>query len=197
MSINRCARLYGFHHRSQPHRPCGRRPDSGRGPLGRARHLDRCHLRLKKRARGLTEAESILAVTEAVALGATCLDDLAIARSDQAQEELRGYAVPAPQTAGAFLRRFSLGHIGQLNEAHASLFSAAGYGSGTVDGTFPGELSINKNTVEVRLDAAEVEDLPEGLDWSLSTTLRAFRHDTDSPRVEDRYPDGGVNTFHG
>jgi len=75
------------------------------------------HLHLKKRARGLSEAESILAMSEAVALGATCLDDLAIARGDQVQEELRGFAVPAPQTAGSFLRRFSLGHIRQLDKA--------------------------------------------------------------------------------
>jgi Transposase DDE domain group 1 len=75
------------------------------------------HLRLKSRARGLSEASSILAMTEAVALGATCLDDLAIARADQAQEELRGFAVPAPQTAGSFLRRFTLGHIRQLDKA--------------------------------------------------------------------------------
>ncbi|MCA1672542.1 MAG: IS1380 family transposase, partial [Actinobacteria bacterium] len=75
------------------------------------------HLQLKKRARGLSEAETILVMAEAVALGATCLDDLAIARSDQAQEELRGFAVPAPQTAGSFLRRFTLGHIRQLDRA--------------------------------------------------------------------------------
>jgi hypothetical protein len=75
------------------------------------------HVRLKQRARGLTEAESILAMSEAVALGATCLDDLAIARADHAQQELRGFAVPAPQTAGAFLRRFTLGHIRQLDKA--------------------------------------------------------------------------------
>ncbi len=75
------------------------------------------HLRLKKRARGLTEAESILAMAEAVALGATCLDDLAVARADRAQEELRGSAVPAPQTAGSFLKRFTLGHIRQLDKA--------------------------------------------------------------------------------
>ena len=91
-------------------------------------------LHLKKRARGLTEAESILAMAEAVALGATCLDDLAIARSDHAQEELRGYAVPAPQTAGSFLRRFTLGHIGQLNKAlrtvHLRAFELLGVISG-------------------------------------------------------------------
>jgi hypothetical protein len=75
------------------------------------------HLRLKKRARGLSEAETIVAMAEAVALGATCLDDLAIARADHAQQELRGFAVPAPQTAGSFLRRFTLGHIRQLDKA--------------------------------------------------------------------------------
>jgi len=74
------------------------------------------HLHLKKRARGLSETESILAMAEAVALGATCLDDLAIARADHAQEELRGFAVPAPQTAGSFLKRFTLGHIRQLDK---------------------------------------------------------------------------------
>lgn len=75
------------------------------------------HLHLKRRRRGLSEAESILAITEAVALGAECLDDLALARADRVQEELRGFEVPAPQTAGALLRRFCLGHIGQLDRA--------------------------------------------------------------------------------
>ena len=92
------------------------------------------NLCLKKRARGLTEAQSILGMAEAVALGATCLDDLAIARSDHAQEELRGFAVPAPQTAGSFLRRFTLGHIAQLNKAlravHLRAFQLLGIKSG-------------------------------------------------------------------
>ena len=93
------------------------------------------HLRLKKRARGLTEAQSILATAEAVALGATCLDDLAIARADHAQEELRGFAVPAPQTAGSFLRRFTLGHIRQLDKSlravHLRAFELLGIITGT------------------------------------------------------------------
>lgn len=41
------------------------------------------NLRLKKRARGLSETETILAMAEAIALGASCLDDLAIARADR------------------------------------------------------------------------------------------------------------------
>ncbi|MCA1705038.1 MAG: IS1380 family transposase, partial [Actinobacteria bacterium] len=92
------------------------------------------NLRLKKRARGLTEAETMLAMAEAAALGATCLDDLAIARSDRAQEELRGYAVPAPQTAGSFLKRFTLGHIRQLDKAlravHLRAFELLGVAAG-------------------------------------------------------------------
>jgi hypothetical protein len=72
---------------------------------------------VKKRARGLSEGQFAAALAESITLGATCLDDLAINRADDAQELLRGFAVPAPQTAGSFLHRFSLGHIHQLNKA--------------------------------------------------------------------------------
>lgn len=106
---------------------------------GQAVGLERAttaHLRLKKRARGHTEAQSVLAIAEAVALGATCLDDLAVARADQAQEELRGFPVPAPQTAGSFLRRFALGHILQLDKAlravHLRAFKLLGISTGGV-----------------------------------------------------------------
>lgn len=92
------------------------------------------HLRLKKRARGLTEGQSIGAMAEAIALGARCLDDLAIARADGAQKDLRGFAVPAPQTAGAFLKRFTLGHLRQLDKAlravHLRAFELLGIRSG-------------------------------------------------------------------
>ena len=74
-------------------------------------------LLLKVRDRGLSEAESILGMAEALAAGAKCLDDLEVARADKVQEELRGFGVPSPQTAGRFLRRFCIGHIGQLNKA--------------------------------------------------------------------------------
>lgn len=73
----------------------------------------------KRRARGLSDAQFVLAMAESVALGATCLDDLAVSRADGVQAELRGFEVPAPQTAGAWLRRFSLGHVYQLDKALA------------------------------------------------------------------------------
>ena len=48
------------------------------------------HLRLKVRDRGLSEAESILGMAEALAAGAKCLDDLQVARADRVQEEGTG-----------------------------------------------------------------------------------------------------------
>lgn len=84
--------------------------------LGVAEEIGSC-LSLKQRARGLSDAEFVLATAESIACGARCLDDLVVARGDVAQEQLRGFAVPAPQTAGAWLRRFTLGHLGQLNKA--------------------------------------------------------------------------------
>jgi len=51
-------------------------------------------LRLKVRDRGLSEAESILGMAEALAAGAKCLDDLEVARVDRVQEELRGIRRP-------------------------------------------------------------------------------------------------------
>lgn len=95
------------------------------------------HLHLKERARGLSEAEFVTSMAEAIALGATCLDDLAVARGDHAQTTLRGFAPPPPQTAGTWLRRFTLGHIGQLDKALREVvrtaFSLAGTDQVTLD----------------------------------------------------------------
>lgn len=92
------------------------------------------NLHLKERARGFGEAESILATSEAVALGAGCLEDLAVARADPVQEKLRGFPVPAPQTAGTFLRRFTVGHIASFDKAlrmvHQQAFKLAGIKEG-------------------------------------------------------------------
>jgi Transposase DDE domain group 1 len=95
------------------------------------------HVHVKQRARGLSEAEFVTSVAESIALGAGCLDDLVVARADDVQTELRGFDVPAPQTAGSWLRRFTLGHIRQLDKALAQVqrnaFVAAGARSVTLD----------------------------------------------------------------
>jgi hypothetical protein len=44
-----------------------------------------------------------------------------VVRADAAQELLCGFTVPAPQTAGSWLRRFYLGHVGQLGRAMAAM----------------------------------------------------------------------------
>ena len=92
---------------------------------------------LKQRARGLSEGQFVAAMAESIALGVSCLDDLVVARSDAAQEELRGFAVPAPQTAGAWLRRFYLGHVLQLGKAMAAMqrraYTLAGVNEVTLD----------------------------------------------------------------
>jgi hypothetical protein len=92
---------------------------------------------LKSRARGLSEGQFVAAMAESIALGASCLDDLAISRADTAQEMLRGFAVPAPQTAGTWLRRFSLGHVRQLDKALAAVqrrvYTASGVEEVTLD----------------------------------------------------------------
>ncbi len=102
--------------------------EAGRA-VGLAAELDDC-LKLKKRARGLSDAEFVLAMAESIGLGASCLDDLAVNRADAAQAQLRGFEVPAPQTAGAWLRRFTLGHIRQLGKAmlraQRNAFTASG-----------------------------------------------------------------------
>ena len=89
--------------------------------LGLPALLDR--ISVKKRGRGYSPSEAILALCETLIAGGECLDDAAILRADSAQAQLRGHAVPDPTTIGRFLKRFTLGHIGQLNRALDQLFA--------------------------------------------------------------------------
>jgi DDE family transposase len=89
--------------------------------LGVGELLDR--VTVKKRGRGYSPAQAILALCETLIAGGECLDDVALLRADSAQELLRGHGLPEPTTLGRFLRRFSLGHIGQLNRALEELFA--------------------------------------------------------------------------
>jgi hypothetical protein len=91
------------------------------GRLGVAGLLDR--VTVKKRSRGYSPAQAILGLCETLIAGGECLDDVAVLRGDSAQELLRGHRLPEPTTLGRFLRRFSLGHIGQLNRALDQLFA--------------------------------------------------------------------------
>jgi hypothetical protein len=79
----------------------------------------------------------------------------------------------------------------------ASVFSDGGFGAGTVDDTLSGGVRVKEDTIEVRFNTADIPDFPTTFDWSLSTNLRAFRDEVDSPRVEDRFPDEGSADFEG
>jgi hypothetical protein len=78
---------------------------------------------VKKRQRGYSPAQAIIALCETLVAGGECLDDVALLRADSAQELLRGHGLPEPTTLGRFLRRFTLGHLGQLNRALDQLFA--------------------------------------------------------------------------
>jgi hypothetical protein len=73
--------------------------------------------------------------------------------------------------------------------------ASGGFGAGTVDGTLRGRLTTNGQTVELRFDASSIDGFPSEFDWKLSSTLVAFRNHSDSPRVEDSYPNEGVVRF--
>lgn len=82
-------------------------------------------LTLKERERGYSPSEGVMALVETLVAGGECLDDAALLGADPAQEVLRGGPLPDPTTLGRLLRRFALGHIGQLNRALDRLFARA------------------------------------------------------------------------
>jgi hypothetical protein len=112
------------------------------GRLGVGDLLDR--VTVKKRGRGYSPSAAILGLCETLVAGGECLDDVALLRADSAQELLRGHGLPDPTTVGRFLRRFSLGHIGQLNRALDELFARV-------------HPLLDRETVTLDLDATYVE----------------------------------------
>jgi hypothetical protein len=99
---------------------------------------------VKKRSRGYSPAQQVLALCETLIAGGECLDDAALLRADRAQEQLRGHAVPDPTTLGRFLASFNLGHIRQLERALDGLFARV-------------HLLVERETVTLDLDATLVE----------------------------------------
>ena len=104
--------------------------------------LDR--VAVKKRQRGYTPAQAILGLCETLIAGGECLDDIAVLRGDSAQALLRGHGLPDPSTLGRFLRRFSLGHLGQLNRALDEVFTRV-------------HPLLDRETVTLDLDATYIE----------------------------------------
>ncbi len=112
------------------------------GRLGVGELVDR--VTVKKRSRGYSPALAILGLCETLIAGGECLDDVALLRGDSAQELLRGHGLPEPTTLGRFLRRFTLGHLGQLNRALDELFARV-------------HPLLDRVTVTLDLDASYIE----------------------------------------
>jgi len=77
---------------------------------------------VKERERGYPESEHILALAANAFIGGDYLDDLEALREDIAiQKAIGRKEIPDPTTAGDFCRRFTLGHILQMNQAFAEI----------------------------------------------------------------------------
>jgi len=105
--------------------------------------LDR-RVTVKERRRGYRPSQAILGLCETLIAGGECLDDIALLRGDSAQELLRGHGLPEPTTPGRFLRRFGLGHLGQLNRALDEVFARV-------------HPLLERETVTLDLDATYIE----------------------------------------
>lgn len=65
------------------------------------------------------------------------------------------------------------------------------YGSSTIDGTMPGEVTVRGTTLTIRFDASKVKGFPGNFEWRLKTTLDADRADPKSAVATDTAPDSG------
>jgi hypothetical protein len=75
-------------------------------------------IHVKQRERGYPESEHILALAANAFVGGDFMDDLETLREDAViQKAIGRKEIPDPTTAGDFCRRFTLGHILQMNRA--------------------------------------------------------------------------------
>jgi hypothetical protein len=79
-------------------------------------------VKVKQRESGYPESEHILALAANAFVGGDYLEDLEALREDVAIQRVIGRTdLPDPTTAGDFCRRFTLGHLLQLNRAFADI----------------------------------------------------------------------------
>jgi hypothetical protein len=79
-------------------------------------------VKVKQRESGYPESEHILALAANAFVGGDYLEDLEALREDVAIQRVIGRKdLPDPTTAGDFCRRFTLGHLLQMNRAFADI----------------------------------------------------------------------------
>jgi Transposase DDE domain group 1 len=80
------------------------------------------HVKVKQRESGYPESEHILALAANAFVGGDYLEDLEALREDVAIQRAIGRKdLPDPTTAGDFCRRFTLGHLLQVNRAFGEM----------------------------------------------------------------------------
>src|SRR5512139_976934 len=79
-------------------------------------------VKVKQRESGYPESEHILALAANAFVGGDYLEDLEALREDVAIQKAIGRKdIPDPTTAGDFCRRFTLGHLLQVNRAFGEI----------------------------------------------------------------------------
>lgn len=104
-------------------------------------------LTVKKRRRGIPTPDFIMSFVNNFLVGGSNLADLEALRSEKAtRSNLYDLAVPAPTTAGEFLRKFTAGHIKQVEHVirHALLRCAD-----LIGGEQPITLDLDSSIIEI------------------------------------------------
>ncbi len=79
---------------------------------------------------------------------------------------------------------------------NATLFNpATDFGVNTIDGSFPGKVRRDGQSLIVRLKPREVEGFPREFEWVLTTTVDGSQGDPQSTVASDRAPDEGLAKF--
>ncbi len=135
----------------------------------------------------------VATLVHALVAGATCIDDADVLRSG-ATSSVLGHRVMAPSTLGTFLRRFSFGHVRQLDRVSELLMTRAwSLGAGPRDQ--PMTIDIDSTILEV------YGSLKEGAGYGYTHVLGyhpllATRADT-GETLHVRFRKGSANTQRG
>ena len=115
------------------------------GKLGILEGLGRCTV--KKRQRGIPVVDFVMSLVNNFLIGGDCLTDLEVLREEDAtRSHLYDLEVPAPTTAGEFLRKFASGHIKQLER---TIGDALLKGARIMGGDQPITLDLDSSIIEV------------------------------------------------
>ena len=104
-------------------------------------------LTVKKRRRGIPTPDFIMSLVNNFLIGGSSLTDLDVLRSEGATRRyLYDLEVPAPTTAGEFLRKFTAGHVKQVEHViRGALLRCAGI----IGGAQPITLDLDSSIIEI------------------------------------------------